>query len=314
MRLMQPTMENDMRSRRQPLLVFALLLAALPGAPDEARAQNAGAVTLTHVHGLSYSADGKQLMVPSHHGLAVFRDGKWSKAPGPSHDYMGFAASRNRLYSSGHPAPGSGLVNPFGVIRSGDGGKTWDKLGLAGETDFHLLATSYETNAIYVYNPAPNSRMKTAGVYYTLNDGFVWNQARASGFSGPPTSLAVHPSDPKVVAVGSKGGLYLSTDSGDSFRAMATGDQVLAAFFDLDGTHLLLSSYAGAPALLRVNWKTGAKRSVTLPPMSRDAVAYIAQNPASRIEYAIATFERSVYVTRDGGQSWQQIAREGKGL
>jgi hypothetical protein len=307
-------MMNRMKSCLRVTLVSGTLLAQLASAHHEAEPGHAGAVTLTHVHGLAYSADGKQLMVPSHHGLAVYREGKWVKAPGPMHDYMGFAAARNRLYSSGHPAPGSGLVNPFGVIRSGDGGKTWDKLGLAGETDFHLLATSYETNAIYVYNPAPNSRMKTAGVYYTLNDGFVWNQARASGFSGPPTSLAVHPSDAKVVAVGSKGGLYLSTDSGDSFRAMATGDQVLAAFFDLDGTHLLLSSYAGAPALLRVNWKTGAKRSVTLPPMSRDAVAYIAQNPASRIEYAIATFERSVYVTRDGGQSWQQIAREGKGL
>lgn len=296
------------------ILAFALLLAALPAAHHEARAQNAGAVTLTHVHGLAYSADGKQIMIPSHHGLAVFRDGKWSKAPGPTHDYMGFSASRNRLYSSGHPAPGSEFVNPFGVIRSGDGGKTWQKLGLEGETDFHLLATGYETNAVYVYNPAPNPRMKTPGLYYTVNDGFVWNRAQANGFSDQPTSLAVHPSDPKVVAIGSKGGLYLSTDSGESFRALATGQQALAAFFDLDGNHLWVSSYAGAPTLVRVNWKTGAKKSVTLPPMARDAVAYVAQNPVSRNEYAIATFERSAYITRDGAQTWRQIARDGQGL
>lgn len=303
-----------MHARYRPLLAFAMLLSTLPGAHFEARAQHPGGVTLTHVHGLAYSADGKQLMIPSHHGLAVYREGKWSMAPGPAHDYMGFAATRARLYSSGHPASGSGLVNPFGLIRSGDGGKTWDKLGLEGETDFHLLATGYETNAIYVFNPAPNSRMKSPGLYYTVNDGFVWNRASASGFNGAPTSLAVHPSDPKVVAIGSKDGLYLSTNSGDSFRAIATGQQTLAAFFDLDGTHLLLCSYAGAPALVRINWKTGAKRSLTLPPMARDAVAYIAQNPANRIEYAIATFERNVYITPDGGQSWQQIARDGKGL
>ena len=300
--------------RHRPILVLALLLAVSLAAHHEARAQNAGAVTLTHVHGLAYSADGKQLMIPSHHGLAVYRDGKWSKAPGPAHDYMGFSASRNRLYSSGHPAPGSGLVNPFGVIRSMDGGKTWDKLGLEGETDFHLLATSYETNAIYVYNPAPNSRMKTAGLYYTVNDGFSWNRARASGFSGEPASVAVHPSDPKVIAIGSSNGLYLSTDSGENFRAMATGEQVLAAFFDLNGTQLLFSSYAGSPALTRVNWKSGSKRSVTLPSMSRDAVAYIAQNPVSRNEYALATFERSVYITQDSGATWRQIASSGKGM
>src|SRR3954463_11964739 len=72
-------------------------------------------VTLMHVHGLAWSADGKQLIVPSHHGLAVYSGGHWSRAAGPTHDYMGFAATHDSLYSSGHPAPGSGLVNPFGV-------------------------------------------------------------------------------------------------------------------------------------------------------------------------------------------------------
>ena len=309
---MQPTMENDMHTHRRPILVFALLLATLPGAPYEARAQNAGAVTLADVHGLTYSPDGKSLLVAHHHGIAVYAAGKWSTSSGPQHDYMGFSATKDSFYSSGHPARGSGLSNPLGMIRSTDAGKTWAKLGLERESDFHLLATSYGTNAVYVYNPGSNSKMNSPGIYHTVNNGFVWNRAQAGGFSGPPTSLAVHPSDPKVVAVGSKGGLYLSTDSGDSFRALATDDQVLAAFFDLDGTHLLLSSYAGAPALLRVNWKTGAKRSVTLPPMSRDAVAYIAQNPASRNEYAIATFERSVFLSKDMGKGWTQIAQNGQ--
>lgn len=303
-----------MKPCHRPILVFALLLTALPGATHEARAQNAATVSLTDVHGLTYSPDGKSLLVAHHHGIAVHAAGKWSRSSGPQHDYMGFSATKEYFYSSGHPAPGSGLVNPMGLMRSIDGGKSWVKLGLEGESDFHLLATSYGTNAVYIYNPGPNSKMKARGIHYTLNNGFVWNHAQASGFNGAPTSLAVHPSDPKVVAIGSKDGLYLSTDSGDSFRAIATGQQTLAAFFDLDGTHLLLSSYAGAPALVRVNWKTGAKRSLTLPPMARDAVAYIAQNPANRIEYAIATFERNVYITRDGGQSWQQIARDGKGL
>ena len=96
-------------------LTLAVLLAgtALAAAADPA-------VTLTHVHGLSYSADGKRLMIPSHHGLAVYANGKWSKAPGPQHDFMGFSATAKHLYSSGHPAPGSGLVNPFGDIPPGD--------------------------------------------------------------------------------------------------------------------------------------------------------------------------------------------------
>lgn len=288
------------------LFLAGAALALAPGADALAE------VTLTHVHGLVYSADGKSLYIPSHHGLAIYSAGKWSKAPGPQHDYMGFAATRKSFYSSGHPAPGSGLVNPFGLIQSKDGGKTWTKQGLEGETDFHVLATSYETDAIYVFNPAPNSRMPASGIYSTLNQGFTWRRAQASGLNGEPMGLAVHPQDPKWVAVAaSKSGLYLSSDSGESFRAVASG-QVLAAFFDLDGKHLWYSSYADAPALTRLNWQTGQKRTVALPPITRDAIAYIAQNPKNTKEYAIATFERSVYLSRDEGKTWTQIAEQGR--
>jgi hypothetical protein len=148
-------------------MALSLLFAATA---STAAAQS---ITLHHVHGLAYSGDGKRLMIPSHHGLAIFENGRWSKAPGPAHDYMGFTATAKHLYSSGHPAPGSGLVNPFGVIRSRDGGKTWEKLGMEGETDFHLLAAGWNTNAIYVWNPEPSSRLKSPGLHFTLNDGFT---------------------------------------------------------------------------------------------------------------------------------------------
>ena len=71
------------------------------------------------------------------------------------------------------PLPGSGLVNPFGLIKSGDGGRTWQKRGLESEADFHLLATSYGTNAVYVFTHAPNSRMSKPGIYSTVNDGLA---------------------------------------------------------------------------------------------------------------------------------------------
>ncbi|HSF21727.1 MAG TPA: glycosyl hydrolase [Burkholderiales bacterium] len=307
-------MENDMHVYYRPFLALAMLLSALPGVHFEARAQHPGADMLTHVHGLAYSADGKQLMIPSHHGLALYRDGKWSKAPGPAHDYMGFAAARTRLYSSGHPAPGTGLANPFGLIRSGDGGKSWVKLSLEGESDFHLLAASWNTNAVYVWNGERNSRMPSPGLYYTLNEGFIWQRAAAKGVSGAPRAIAVHPADPKIVAVATPTGIYLSRNSGESFEAVAGGTRGLAVFFDLDGKQLWHSTYDGSPRLARAPLQGGANAAVTLPPLTEDAVAYVAQNPAVEGEYAIATFERSVFVTRDSGRTWRQIARIGKGL
>lgn len=287
-----------------------LAAAVLAGMAFAAGAQQA--VTLTHVHGFAYSADGKRLMIPSHHGLAVYAGGRWSMAPGPRHDYMGFAATATRLFSSGHPAPGSGLVNPLGLIRSRDGGRSWDKLGLEGETDFHLLATGWNTNAIYVWNPSPSSRLRAPGLHYTLNEGFVWKAARAAGLAGEPRALAVHPDDAANVAVATAQGIFISRDSGERFAALAQGAEGLAVHFDLDGEHLWYSAFDGRPILARLPLAGGAAVPAKLPPMSEDAVAYIAQNPLRRGEFAIATFSRSVYLSPDAGKTWRQIAASGR--
>lgn len=290
------------------------LMVGLAAAAAVASAHAGEAVTLTHVHGLSFSADGARIIIPSHHGLAVFESGRWSKAPGPVHDYMGYSATRDALYSSGHPAPGSGMTNPFGLIKSRDGGKTWQQLGLTGESDFHLLATSYQTNAVIVFNHAPNSRMSQAGLYFTLNDGLKWQRAAAQGLGAKPGSLAVHPTDANVVAAGTDDGLYLSRNSAERFERLVGGTRVLATSFDLDGQQLWFSTHAGKAGLARIGLKPGAKaEAVALPTLTEDAVAYIAQNPVRRSEIAIATFKRNVFVSKNQGRTWTQIAKEGAG-
>jgi len=283
----------------------------LVGLASAVAAQAAAQVTLMHVHGLAYSPDGKRLMIPSHHGLAVYESGKWSKASGPQHDYMGFSATGKSLYSSGHPAPGSGLVNPFGLLRSRDGGKTWEKLGLEGESDFHLLATGWNTNAVYIWNPAPSSRMKRPGLHYTLDDGAAWKPARSSGLGGEPRALAVHPDDAGIVAIATSSGLFFSRDSGERFVLLAGGGEGLCAYFDLDGKNLWYGTFDGQARLARARLGGGTGTPVDLPSLERDGVAYIAQNPAARSEYAIATFARSVYLSTDGARTWKRIAEHG---
>lgn len=275
----------------------------------------AAPIELTHVHGLAYSANGKQLLIPSHHGIAAYVDGQWSKMTGPKHDYMGFAATREALYSSGHPAAGSNLINPFGLIKSTDAGKTWRQLGLEGESDFHTLATSYETNAVYVLNYGPNTRMPQAGLYMTQTDGLAWTRSAANGLRAKVNSLAVHPRDANVVAVGATDGLYLSRDAGNHFEPLVRSTQVLALWFDLDGEHLWVSSYANTPVLGRMGLKDGgANAKIKLPTLDEDAVAFIAQNPTRHEELAIATFKRSVYISQDRGATWLQIAKGGTTL
>ena len=159
-------------------------------------------LVLPHVHGLAFSADGKALLAAVHVGVAEYRDGRWSRAPGPAHDFMGFSVARSAIYSSGHPAPGAPLRNPLGLVKSTDGGATWRALGLAGEADFHAMAVGYGTNAAYVVAGMPNSAMPERGLYYTTDDAASWTRADARGLDSRILAVAAHPTDPGTVAVG----------------------------------------------------------------------------------------------------------------
>ncbi len=271
-------------------------------------------ITLKHVHGLAFSQDGQQLSIPSHDGLALYRDGHWSKAPGPEHDYMGFSAGRQAIYSSGHPANGSGLVNPLGLIKSSDGGSTWQPLGLQGESDFHLLASGFDSGALYLYNTRPNSKMTSPGLYYSLNDGTTWQQALAQGMGSEPRALAVHPTDSKTVAVATSSGLFLSSDAGEHFQPVLQNAQVLSVSFSLDGKSLWFGSFNKVPLLSTLDLKTQQISSLGLPPLDQDAVAYLAQSPTNAQEWAMATLKRDVYLSHDEGKTWKAIAQAGQTL
>ncbi len=267
---------------------------------------------LHHVHGLAFTPDGKALVVPAHTGLAVYRDGRWSTAPGPAHDFMGFSVAKSAIYTSGHPASGSPLRNPFGLMKSPDGGKTWHPLGLSGEADFHLLAAGYHTNTVYVVNEEPNSRMPRSGLYFSTDDGKSWKRSTAAGISAQMIGIAAHPTEAGTVALGTLGGLYLSPDFGASFRRIGMAPRATAVLFDFDGKHLYFASDS-SDTLLRVSFDGRLNASLRLPQMEKDFVFYIAQNPAKPAELAIATRRKNVYLSPDAGKSWKQIAREGEG-
>lgn len=267
-------------------------------------------VEMPHLHGLGFSADGRQLLVPAHNGLRVFADGAWQTPAVPAHDYMGFAVTDDGFYSSGHPAPGTTLVNPLGLVKSTDGGATLQQLGFAGESDFHGMAVGYYSHAVYVLNPSPNTRLGT-GLYYSLDDGATWRQSAAQGVSAAPMQLAVHPTDPQLVALATANGVLLSRDHGDSFAPIVTGQSVTAVAFSLDGTRLLLGSTSVS------TYDLASTQLATLPAPAlegQDVISYIAMHPVRPDELALATLERHIYRSVDGGTTWMQLARAGVGI
>lgn len=291
----------------------ALLLTAAAFMTTAAAPALSASVVLHHVHGLAFTPDGKSLIVPAHTGLAVYRDGQWQPAPGPAHDFMGFSMARKAIYSSGHPAPGTPLRNPLGLVKSTDGGITGEQLALSGESDFHLMSASYASSAVYVVNADANSKMPHTGVYLTQDDGKSWRRGAGAGLSGQITSIAAHPASPATVAVGTLNALYLSQDSAATFKRLGTAAPITAVSFDTAGKHLYYATDK-ADTLHGAALDGGAKPSLRVPVRAGDFVTYIARNPSHFSELAIATRQRDVYLSRDGGSTWQQLARQGEGV
>ena len=105
-----------------------------PTAPTTALAPG-----VDHVHG-AVVVDGR-LLLGTHTGLveAALPSGRTERIGETKDDIMGLAATGATLFASGHPGEGNTLPDPLGLLRSDDGGVTWQPVSLTGEVDFHGL-------------------------------------------------------------------------------------------------------------------------------------------------------------------------------
>ncbi len=269
-------------------------------------------ITMEHIHGLGYTSDGKQILIPAHDGLVSYSNNEWHKVDSPINDYMGFQTVDNGFYSSGHPGPGSTLKNPLGIVKSSDLGKTLTKLGFEGESDFHRMAVGYKTHAIYVINEQQNSKLNSAGLFYSTDEANTWTKSAAAGLNEEPTALSVHPTDEKTIALGTKSGLLLSNDFGNRFEKLVPDLWITALNFAENGE--LYFAGANNPNLIKLNLSSNEIKEVKLPILDKeDVVSYIAQNPKDANEITVSTFKKDVYLSMDSGVNWTKIAGEGKG-
>lgn len=99
---------------------------------------------LDHLHALHIRADGT-ILAGTHTGVvALTADGTTSRVGASDDDFMGLTGvpGSDRLFASGHPSPRSSAPNPLGLVASEDGGQTWTPRSVAGQIDFHALATN----------------------------------------------------------------------------------------------------------------------------------------------------------------------------
>ncbi|MEI5906685.1 hypothetical protein WAK64_06390 [Bacillus spongiae] len=290
------------------VIAGAVMLAATIGWATT-RLESDESLELKHIHGLGYSADGDNLYIAAHDGVNLYAEDTWSNlhTKEEQHDFMGFSMVDEGFYSSGHPAPGSSLGNPFGVIKSDDMGESLKTLDLSGEMDFHEMAVGYNSHAIYVLNPEPNSRMDEAGVYYSIDEASTWEKSEMNGLEGAIRDIAVHPTEEEKVVVVTEVGAFYSEDFGNQFEPLVNAT-VTSTAFDQAGK-LFMGIYEESNQLVEFDISTKEQKEISIPSLKEeDAIAYITVNPQKADELTFATFKKDVFQTKDMGGNWQQLA------
>jgi photosystem II stability/assembly factor-like uncharacterized protein len=239
-----------------------------------------------HVHGLGVNPKDGSLFIATHTGL--FRAGpgesKASRVGDSTQDTMGFTvAGADRFLGSGHPGEFDNAINPLGLIRSTDAGRSWETVSLSGEADFHVLRWADGT----VYGVDSGSgRLMVSG-----DGGESWEQRSPPA---PLIDLAPDPGDPQHLLASGEGGLYRSSNGGRGWRPLAGEIGLLA--------------WPGRGRLFHVN-AAGAVSSSADQGASWRPLGQIGGQPAA---FAAHT-ERDLYAalpdgtvkqSTDGGRSW----------
>lgn len=270
---------------------------------------------LHHIHGLAVDpGNPATVYVATHAGLVKgTQDRDWQFVGEDRSDFMGFTVHpkvQGLLVASGHPAEASPSPNPRGVIVSRDGGRTWRPLALEGTADFHALTLSRaDGDTLYGWNVGRNP-----GLYrVSLQSGF-WRRVEVRGL-GEVFSLDAHPVERETVVAGTRSGLLVSRDGGQSWDQLGSalrGVPVTAVSLHPKNPRVLLA-YAVRPEVGLVQSVDGGLTWASLGMFlgSADAVSHIALSRAPDIIY-LATFSSDVYRSADGGQQWQRLIQRGR--
>jgi hypothetical protein len=276
---------------RHPLLAGALglALAGCGGGSDDqeaGRPVQAGGDGPVHVHGLGLNPRDGALFIATHTGIfrAAPGEPKAERVGDSTQDTMGFTvAGPDRFLGSGHPGEFDNAVNPLGLIRSRDGGQSWENVSLEGEADFHVLR--FGEGRVYGYD-AGNGRLMASA-----DRGGSWKELAAPA---PLLDLVPKPGAPNELVASGEGGLYRSSDGGRSW--------------DRAGREIGFLGWPSPPALLLVDARgvtqvsrDGGRSWRQLGAIGGQPAAFLVQD--ERELYA-ALPDGTVKRSADGGRTW----------
>ena len=174
-----------------------LALISLPAFDNPAKAETLDSVS--HIHHVKVVEN--KVLVLTHEGLFELAGKNNMKLVGKEKtDVMGFATLGKVWLASGHPAEGSEMPNPIGLVKSTDRGLSWKAVSLVGKVDFHSL----EGAGTDLYGADSQSRE----LLYSANSGKTWRSLGANTYA----DIAVSP-EKSATAIALKDSELLFTDN-----------------------------------------------------------------------------------------------------
>lgn len=225
---------------------------------------------IEHIHGLAYALDGKTLYMATHKGLFKTEDlgESWHMVGNEDIDFMGFnILSDGTMITSGHPGPRTKLPNPLGFLISKDYGESWEPISLTGKVDFHSLAPNIKDPNVIYGLNQMGNGEYGAGIYKTKDGGEKWDKIDSQGL----------PNDLHQIYA------FLSISDNPDILLAGTEEGVMKSedggesWFVFDDTRIIT-----------------ALQSIP------DTDNYI-------ISYSISTSERGVMISKDGGNTLENI-------
>ncbi len=169
-------------------------------------------VAFGHIHAVVPEA-GATILVATHMGL--YRVDAEGSVEGPlggyDFDVMGLTVTDGVLIASGHPGMDtpSELGSPnLGIIRSEDGGQSWEPVAFTGEEDFHVLTAGPDGQVYGIGSSSPV-------VQISGDSGSTW----MAGSEITAADLAVTADG--VIYAATQSGLFASDDNAAAFGLVA---------------------------------------------------------------------------------------------
>ncbi|WP_409298460.1 WD40/YVTN/BNR-like repeat-containing protein [Peribacillus sp. SCS-26] len=297
-----------MKNIKAAVLLSACILAVLTGCQTDKHTssyfQSSKKASFNHIKGLGFAGE-STLFIATEKGIHKYEDSKWHAPSKNRNDYLSLAVAEDGIYTSGYKDGSKG--NPLGLVKSKNQGKSLNTAGGIEKQAYDQLAASFKTGEVYLFSRTEG------GILHTADGGKNWSKSKLKGLTSKQLGgMAADPDQAGSIGIFAKEGIFLSTDHGGSFRLFPSEAPVTALAFGEDSI-LYADLNEGRPAIYLLELATMSKRQLSfLDARPNNPILYLSVNPEDQEMIAAATYDNEIFLSRNSGQTWEQIKNSKK--